>query len=207
MPRDKSLAYYGWMYHKLMDPPLAEACQVVVDVVPEGSSVLDIACGTGQLCFALREKKHCRVVGVDLSLRMLRFADKSNRYNDVRFVHQDATDLAEFGDGTFDYATMALLLHELPRQMGLCALSEALRVADNVVIVDAKAPLPMNPRGILVRFVEATFGRDHYGHFRNFLARGGITGILENSGLPMNVAHRSVFWRNCREVVVISRKR
>ena len=33
---------------------LLEARQVTVDYITEESSVLDIACGTGQLCFALR---------------------------------------------------------------------------------------------------------------------------------------------------------
>lgn len=50
MPMDKSLYYYGAIYHRLFDPQLSEARQIVVDLIPEGSSVLDIACGTGLLC-------------------------------------------------------------------------------------------------------------------------------------------------------------
>lgn len=206
MPIDESPIYYGWIYHKLFDPALAEAWQVAVDLVAEGSSVLDIGCGTGQLCFALRERKHCRVVGLDLSLRMLRFAERSNRYKDVKFVHQDATDLVDFRNLTFDYATVFFLLHELPREISLRILSEALRVADNIIIADAKAPLPRNPSGLGVRFVEGTFGRGHYDHFRSFLSGGGIMGVLEHSGLPITVVNRSVFWHNCREAVMVSRK-
>jgi ubiquinone/menaquinone biosynthesis C-methylase UbiE len=206
MPADKSLFFYGWIYHKLLDPHQAEAREVIAGFIPEGSSVLDIACGTGQLCFALRAQKQCRVVGIDLSLRMLQFAEKSNRYDNVKFVHQNATDLAGFGDHTFDYAIVLILMHELPREKQLCVLSEALRVADKIIIVDASASLPKNPSGLGVRFVEATFGRDHHGYFRNFLATGGIMGLLENSGLPITIAHRYAFWHNCREVVMVSRK-
>jgi ubiquinone/menaquinone biosynthesis C-methylase UbiE len=101
MPVDKSLWFYGWVFHKFFDPQLVEGRLVSIDLIPEGSSVLDIACGTGQLCFALRAEKHCRVVGLDLSLRMLRFAEKSNRFDDVSFVHQDATHLVDFGARTF----------------------------------------------------------------------------------------------------------
>jgi ubiquinone/menaquinone biosynthesis C-methylase UbiE len=179
---------------------------VIADLIPEGSLVLDIACGTGQLCFALREKKQCRVVSIDLSLRMLQFAEKSNRDHNVKFVHQDATDLSDFGDHAFDYAIVLLLMHELPKEKQLLVLSEALRIADKAIIVDASVPLPKNPSGLGVRFVEATFGRDHHGHFRNFLATGGIMAILEGSGLPFTIAHRSVFWRNCREIVMVSRR-
>jgi len=206
VPVDKSLFFYGGIYHKLLDPHQAEAREVITGLIAEGSSVLDIACGTGQLCFALRAKKQCRAVGIDLSLRMLQFAEKSNRYDNVKFVHQDATDLSDFGDHTFDYAIVLLLMHELPRAKQLRVLSEALRVADKTILVDASVPLPKNPSGLGVRFVEATFGRDHHGYFRNFLATGGIMVLLENSGLPFTIAHRSVFWRNCREVLMVSRR-
>ena len=78
MPVDKSLFFYGPIFHKFLDPQLAENRRVAVDLIPEGSSVLDISCGTGQLCFALKVQKNCRVVDLDLSLRMLEFARKSN---------------------------------------------------------------------------------------------------------------------------------
>lgn len=61
MPEDKSLLYYGAIYHRLFDPQLAEARQITVDLIAEGSSVLDIGCGTGLLCFVFRGQKHCRL--------------------------------------------------------------------------------------------------------------------------------------------------
>ncbi len=204
MPEDKSLIYYGAIYHKLFDPQLAEARQVTVDLIAEGSSVLDIGCGTGILCFALKEQKHCRAVGLDLSLRMLEFARKSNPFQDVTFVHKDATDLSTFGDHSFDYATMLMIMHELPRPQQIRILTEALRVAKKAIIIDSAAPLPKNAGGIAIRIVERTFGRDHYPNFKDFLAGGGIRGILKECSLLIRLEYASVFWRNCREVVVIS---
>ncbi len=204
MPEDKSLFFYGRLYHWLLDRPQAEARHLVADLVPEGSSVLDIACGTGLLSSALREK-NCRVTGLDLSLRMLRFAEKRNRYDDVRFVHGDATDLGGFGDRSFDYATILLLLHEIPRESQRRVLVEAARVADHLVIVDSVAPLPRNAGGRGIRVVEATFGHGHHPQFKAFLEGGGIMGALEASGLPFTIRHRAVFWRDCREVVVASK--
>lgn len=75
MATDKSLFYYGPIYHKILNPTLAEARQVATNFIPEKSSVLDIACGTSVLPL---EQKRCRVVGLDLSLRMLEFAQRSN---------------------------------------------------------------------------------------------------------------------------------
>jgi ubiquinone/menaquinone biosynthesis C-methylase UbiE len=173
MPVDQSLFYYGWLYHKLFDSGLSKAHKITVDLMPERATVLDIACGTGELCFALRAKKNCRVVGIDLSVRMLRFAEKSNPYDDVRFVHADATDLASFSDDSFDFATMLVLMHELTEEKQSRVISEALRVAHKLIIIDSVAPLPKNLSGLGIRFVESTFGRGHNRNFKNFLKSGG----------------------------------
>ncbi len=206
MPQDKSLFFYGSFFHRFLDPQLTENRQVTVDYIPEGSSVLDIACGTGQLCFELRELKHCRVVGIDLSLSMLEFARKTNPFQDITFLHEDAADLHNFKDRSFDYATILMLMHELQRPQQISVLKEALRVASRGIIVDSVVPLPKNAGGIGYRFVEATIGHDHNPNFKAYLAKGGIRGILQESGIPLNIDHSSVFWHKCREIVVVSKQ-
>lgn len=126
-----------------------------VDLVPEGSSVLDIACGTGQLCFALKAKKNCRVVGIDLSFRQLRFAEKSSSSDEVTFLHLDAANLVGIEDHSFDYATMLFLMHELTKEQQARVLMEASRLADKIVIIDSVVPLPKNLSGRGIRLVEA----------------------------------------------------
>jgi ubiquinone/menaquinone biosynthesis C-methylase UbiE len=147
------------------------------------------------------------VVGLDLSLRMLEFARKTNPFPDLTFVHEDATGLGAYADRSFDHATLLMLMHELPRPHQVRVLKEALRVASRIIIIDSAAPLPKNAGGIGIRLVEATFGRDHNPNFKAFLSAAGIVGIIKESALPVNVEHRSVFWRNCREVVVVSMPR
>ncbi|MGZ4886077.1 MAG: class I SAM-dependent methyltransferase, partial [Candidatus Aminicenantales bacterium] len=92
-----------------------------------------------------REQKNCRVVGLDLSLRMLEFARRHNRFPEVTFVHGDATDLGRFADRSFDYAALLMLMHELPGSQQILVLKEALRVAGRAVIIDSVSPLPGNP--------------------------------------------------------------
>ncbi len=203
MATDKSLFFYGPIYHRLFDPQLAEARQVAVGLVAEGSSVLDLGCGTGLLGFALAERKKCRVVGLDLSLRMLDYAREANRFPDVSFIHGDATDLSRFADRSFDDATLLMLVHELPKPQQVLVLKEALRVARRAIIIDAAAPLPRNIGGLGIRFVEATFGHDHNPHFKAFLSGGGLSGMLAGAAGPIRVEFRASFWRNCREVVVV----
>ncbi|MFH1572546.1 MAG: class I SAM-dependent methyltransferase, partial [Acidobacteriota bacterium] len=203
---DTSRLMHGTIYHALYDRPLAEARGLVIDLIPEGSSVLDIACGTGELCFELAACKNCRVVGVDLSRRMIDFAQRRNRCDNVRFAHRDGTDLTGLEPGVFDYATVLFLLHELPREKQVEILNEALRVAGQVVVIDSKAPLPWNLHGIALRVVEASGGLQHYRPFADYLAAGGIGGILTDPRIGASVAHRSIFWHGCREMVVLESK-
>jgi ubiquinone/menaquinone biosynthesis C-methylase UbiE len=205
LPKDKSLRYYGRIYHEFVDPDMAEARQLVVNLVDKGSSVLDIACGTGQLCFELKADKSCRVVGIDLSLRMLEFAKRSNPFEDVKFIHLDAAELSGIEDGSFDYATILFLVHELHRDKRLSVLKEAFRVARKIIITDQNVPLPKNLYGFEIRFVEFTFGHEHYHHFKEFLASGGIIPMLQSSGIPFTVEHRSKFMHDCREGVMVSK--
>ncbi len=206
VPDDKSRFTHGTVYHALYDRHQAEARKVVVDLVPEGSSVLDIACGTGELCFELAARKDCRVVGIDLSRRMIEFARKRDQGAQVRFEHGDGTDLADFAPDTFDFTTVLFLLHEVSREKQIAILNEALRVAGKAVIIDSQVPLPRNLHGIVLRLVEASGGPEHYAPFADYLAGGGIGGILADPRIDASLVQRFVFWHGCREMVVLERR-
>ncbi len=74
--------------------------------------VLDLACGTGDLGFAALEKApECRVIGVDLALKMLEIAkEKANKKKltamSYLFLSGDILNLP-FRDSTFDKAMIA----------------------------------------------------------------------------------------------------
>jgi SAM-dependent methyltransferase len=206
MPEDKSLYFYGKLYNWLFDGQNAEARKITVELIPKDSTVLDIACGTGQLCFDLKKEKKCRVTGLDLSIRMLDYARKISPFKDLEFIHGDATDLSQFGRRSFDYVTMHFVLHELNRPQQIEILRETLRVAGKVLMIDSAFPMPRNAYGIGIRAVEATFGHDHYHNFKCFLSGGGINGIIADSGLNILNEYSSVFKQGCREVVIVSQK-
>jgi ubiquinone/menaquinone biosynthesis C-methylase UbiE len=90
--------------------------------------VLDVATGTGRLPMALlRDRFAGRIVGLDLSLGMLRQAHrKLQPYGDqVRLIWQDASHLP-FDDGAFDAVTCLESLEFLPQPLE--ALDEMVRV-------------------------------------------------------------------------------
>jgi ubiquinone/menaquinone biosynthesis C-methylase UbiE len=205
MLKDKSLFHYGKSYNRLIDPLMAESRAQIISRTPQDATVLDIGCGTGVLCFELHRSKGCRVLGVDLSLRMLEFAQACNRYSEVRFLHQDATDMATFDDDSFELAVLCYIIHELHRPSQIKLLHEAWRVAGSLILVDSFTPLPWNLVGVIKRLIEYGFGREHYPQFRNFIAGGGLRSLLAEAGLTEHIASQDQFQAGCNHVVVVSR--
>ncbi|MBP3495033.1 MAG: class I SAM-dependent methyltransferase [Clostridia bacterium] len=87
---------YGCDYEKLAD--LCASLIKEYERVPT-SLVLDLACGTGKLTFALRDRGY-DMTGLDLSEDMLSVAKEycyDNKINDVLFLCQDMRDFELYG--------------------------------------------------------------------------------------------------------------
>jgi SAM-dependent methyltransferase len=203
--QDTSKWSHGWFYHTFYDRPLEEARRVVIDLVPHGASVLDIGCGTGELCCGLRANKTHRVAGVELSRRMLRYARAHSKYDDIIYEYGDATNLSTISTGEYDYATVLFLLHEIPHEQRLKVLDESLRVARHVIVVDSHVPLPRNAHSAALHIVELMGGREHHNSFKDYLAMGGIEVLLPQLMPPVLSLRRLTFWHGCRDAVVLSR--
>ncbi|HEX5708619.1 MAG TPA: bifunctional demethylmenaquinone methyltransferase/2-methoxy-6-polyprenyl-1,4-benzoquinol methylase UbiE [Pyrinomonadaceae bacterium] len=115
------------------------------DSLAPGARVLDVACGTGDLAFALAEAvPHARVVGVDFCRPMLELAAaKSARRSAgaVAFVEGDALSLP-FADETFDAASIAFGLRNLARvEQGLEELRRVLKPGGRVAVLEFSRPV------------------------------------------------------------------
>lgn len=114
------------------------------ELVP-GSSVADVACGTGKLTAALAERvgPFGRVVGIDLSDGMLELA--RTEYSDlvqVEFRQGDALALP-LDDGAVDAATIAFGLRNLADfEAGFRELARVVRPAGTIVCLELTMPRP-----------------------------------------------------------------
>jgi demethylmenaquinone methyltransferase/2-methoxy-6-polyprenyl-1,4-benzoquinol methylase len=92
------------------DPRWRRALVAAIDPQP-GQRVLDVACGTGLVTFALAAVDGVEVVGLDQSEDMLAGARgrAGSRTGTMRFVRGEAEDLP-FADGEFDAVTFTYLL-------------------------------------------------------------------------------------------------
>ena len=105
--------------------------------------ILEIGCGAGELTSSV--KKHIRVVGMDLSLDLLRFAKEANK--GVEYIQADALAIP-FEDQTFDFVVGDGILHHLDL---IAALNEIKRVLKDNGSILFFEPNMLNPQIFLER--------------------------------------------------------
>ncbi|MBA3240942.1 MAG: bifunctional demethylmenaquinone methyltransferase/2-methoxy-6-polyprenyl-1,4-benzoquinol methylase UbiE [Acidobacteria bacterium] len=109
----------------------------------EGSRVLDVACGTGDLSRVLSRAGRARVVGVDFCRPMLEVArgKADTEEGRVPFVEGDALRLP-FADGVFDVTTIAFGLRNLASvEGGLKELWRVLKPGGRVAVLEFSTPV------------------------------------------------------------------
>jgi SAM-dependent methyltransferase len=141
---------------------LLEMCDV-----NENSKVLEVGCGVGYTACEIARKYRTRVVGIDISEKMVanakRRAQDLGMENIVEFRVEDAMNLP-FGDATYDVVIMESFLNILgePEVIGK-ALGEISRVTKpggrvgaNEVFIDEMAPVEVRAR--LRELLEGVYG-------------------------------------------------
>lgn len=185
---EKTHYYDGKLYARVVDPFLKEIRDLISANIEPGSTVVDIGCGTGALVFELAEKC-ASVAGVELSLKMVEHAKRHQTLTGkthISFVHGNAGHLPQFQNLRFDYATISMALHEMPRDVRVQVLREAKRIAKTIIIADYAVPLPWNFAGIQMRMAEFFAGPEHFKGFRDIQRNNGIDSLLRECQLSIH---------------------
>ena len=109
----------------------------------EGSRVLDVACGTGDLSLVLARAGKAQVVGLDFCRPMLEIARRKAEADSraIPFLEGDALRLP-FADETFDAATIAFGLRNLAGVSdGLKELRRILRAGGRLAVLEFSSPV------------------------------------------------------------------
>ncbi len=107
-------------------------------LIPGNASILDVACGTGDLTIALFENTGARAIGVDFCRPMLELA--ARKYPRLLLVEGDALQLP-FGDAAFDAVTIGFGLRNLSStEGGLKELRRVLKPRGRAVILEFSKP-------------------------------------------------------------------
>jgi demethylmenaquinone methyltransferase/2-methoxy-6-polyprenyl-1,4-benzoquinol methylase len=119
----------------------------------EGQRALDLACGTGDIAFAVAEHG-CRVVGLDITHRMLQIASSKPQVSRrVAFVTGDMMALP-FPDGSFDAITTGYGLRNVPDLGGaLREMHRVLRPGGRMLSLDFDRPASPAVRAIYLAYL------------------------------------------------------
>jgi len=103
--------------------------RIILDLVEQRSSVLDLGCGSGELLYILVKEKKARVQGIEI--------DEQAIYKCVakglNVFHGDIdSGLAEYQDKSFDYVILNQSLQQVRRLDAV--LNDALRVGKKVIV-------------------------------------------------------------------------
>ncbi len=181
-------------FYNIMTVPLVRVRNRVVDFAGagKGSTVLDVATGTGQQAFAFAKRGY-DVTGVDLTESMLEIARKNNRAGLVKFEIADATHL-RFEENSFDVSCISFALHDMPPNIREKVLQEMVRVTKPggiIVIVDYDLPRNKIGRALIYRLISLYEG-EYYKQFivsdLNSLLRKASVEIIERDSALFGAA-------------------
>ena len=173
-------------YRIFIDPLLRALRKRMAEMIPDGASVLEAACGTGEQSLILAGKAG-RVVGFDYNGTMAECARRRGLRSsgNVSFLEADARNLPFVTDGEYDYATITLALHEMNEDTRVPVLMELSRTARYLLVADYSSPLPPTLTGRFTWLIERLAGREHYAGFCSYQSSGGLDAMLGDADLKI----------------------
>lgn len=184
---DKRHWYDGWIYDRILAPNQVVPFSKIRNLIPAGSNVIDIGCGTGRLAFSL--SGICRdILAIDLSEKNIRTAKttlEEIRKDNITFLHSDLASILNREGIHFDFAILSYILHEVESDERVRILKDTATIADRIIISDHLPDASVT--GKVIREVMEFFaGREHYANYRSFISEGGVIDLAEKTGLKIN---------------------
>lgn len=103
--------------------------QIILEMIPGKSHVLDLGCGDGELLALLKNQKQCRVAGVEINEKAIYECVAKG----LTISHCDINSgLNEYPDKAFDYVILNESLQEVLNPKN--TILEALRVGKHVIV-------------------------------------------------------------------------
>ncbi|HUX93340.1 MAG TPA: class I SAM-dependent methyltransferase [Ignavibacteriaceae bacterium] len=184
---DKIHWYDGIFYDRIIAPNQDKMFSIIKNLIHDDSSVIDVGCGTGRLCFQLADKCS-KVTGVDLSSKNISVANNilsGQNFSNVNFIHTDASALTKQLEGKFDYSIITYAIHEMPPEERVAVINQLKLLSDKIIIGEYAVQKKSKMWNIVNELVEFSAGKDHYKNYKLFLRSGGVNSLVKQCGLKI----------------------
>ena len=118
---------------------------------PRGRNILDLGCGFGWFCRWARQQGAARVLGIDVSERMLARAQDTTEDPAITYARADMEHL-DLPAAAFDVVYSSLALHYVENLRGLMAQVHRSLVRDGHLVISVEHPIftaPADPNWLL----------------------------------------------------------
>jgi ubiquinone/menaquinone biosynthesis C-methylase UbiE len=179
------------IYDPLIEPLMRGYRDIGMRMLPpeSGMWVLEVGCGTGSFLNSY-SRSNCRVIGIDRSAAMVKAAG-SKLSGDAVVNTGDASQMP-YKDDAFDAVILSMTLHEMPATIRSAVLKECSRVlkkSGRILVIEYHPGPYRFPAGVYSRIlsygIEVAAGREHFRNYRNFMAGGGLPGLIADHRLSI----------------------
>jgi len=175
----------AWLRSKTADKVLSPLREEIICFIENGSYVLDVGCGTGDLLFRAIDKIKFGL-GVDLDSNMIQYANKKKKKlkaDNLEFIQEDINSLKHLSSYDINVASSTLCLHEMEEGEAISALKSLSSISSRILIADYSKPKSFWSR-ITIEVDEMISG--HYGRFREYRKKGYVPYLARMAGLKVN---------------------
>lgn len=156
---------------------------VMVSLLPDlkDKTVLDLGCGFGEHCIHYAREGAKKVIGIDISEKMLEIAETENGHPNITYIHMPMEDIAVL-DGTFDLVVSSLAIHYVEDFTSLVKSVYSLLDKSGIFVFSQEHPLTTSYCGG-DRWTRDEKGKKRYLNLANY----GIEGERESAWFVDNV--------------------
>jgi SAM-dependent methyltransferase len=177
-----------WLKSKAADRVLSPLRKELSNLVENGSSLLEVGCGTGDLLFQSASKISFGY-GVDIDQDMIDYAESKRQKNNLSHLSFECVDALKIAPRQFDFSNSTLCLHELPEKKA-CELLEMMVNNSNLVLIADYTAAKSTLGKVSIEFDEMISG--HYRNYRRYRKCGEIPSYAEKIGATVQQEIESV---------------
>ena len=137
----------------------------------KGKSVLDLGCGFGEHCVEFINKGASRVVGIDISEKMLGVARKKNSHPAISYMLLPIENIEKV-EGKFDVVISSLALHYVEDFEGVVKKIHDKLNVDGYFIFSQENPINTTYSGEIPRWTKDENGKKLYVNLANYAKEG-----------------------------------